>query len=246
MIYISKAAERHIINQGKFIIRMISPGQKLKIPRDRGLGPLGRVDHSTIEPGGLIPMHPHQNDEILSYMRRGTMLHKDSHGLSEALHGTHLMMMNAGSGLYHEEAVDDADKERVDMLQIFFRPEADDLEPTIQFNTLSSANSINEWRLIGGPEKSGAPLKIRSEGWVYDIHLNGSAIETPELNNLTAFLYVFDGNIEIAGKSIVLESGDGLLIKDERIQVVSKIASDLVLFLVDEKSNYSRSGAYSG
>lgn len=115
------------INQGKFVITLISPGLRRETPGDRGPGPPCRVDHATIEPGGFIPMHPHQNDEILSYMRRGTLLHKDSHGLSEALHGTHMMMMNAGSRLRHEEGVDKDDLQRVNMLQIFFRPYQDDV-----------------------------------------------------------------------------------------------------------------------
>lgn len=246
MLYVSRANERYRINQGKFIIRLISPGLKLNIPGDRGLGPLGRVDHSTIEPGGFIPMHPHQNDEILSYIRKGTMLHKDSHGLSEALHGTHMMMMNAGSGLYHEEGAHEEDTQRVEMLQIFFRPRTDDLKPNIQFHTFSSQNSLNEWRLIGGPENSEAPLKIRSEGWVYDAHLDHTMMETPELNGLTAFLYVFDGRVSIVGKDIILDKGDAILIKEEQIKVNAEDATDLVLFLVNGKSEYSRSGAYSG
>ena len=122
MIYISRTNERHRINQGKFVIRLISPGLRRENPGDRGVGPPGRVDHATIEPGGSVAIHPHQNDEILSYMRRGTMSHKDSLALSEALHGTHMMMMmNADSGLRHEEGVDKEDLQRVDMLQIFFR-----------------------------------------------------------------------------------------------------------------------------
>lgn len=246
MIYISKANERYRINQGKFVIRLISPGLKLNIPGDRGLGPLGRVDHSTIEPGGFIPMHPHQNDEILSYMRKGNMLHKDSQGLSEALHGTHMMLMNAGSGLLHEEGVSKEDKERVDMLQIFFRPHTEDLEPIIQFHTFSSLNSANEWRLIGGPETSEAPLKIRSEGWVYDVSLNEASIETPALNHHTGFLYVFDGSISLDGKDTVLSKGDSMVIKEEQIKVNTGETADLVLFIVDEKSKYTRSGAYSG
>jgi len=31
----------------------------------------GRIDHARITPGTLIPMHPHQNDEILTYLRNG-------------------------------------------------------------------------------------------------------------------------------------------------------------------------------
>jgi quercetin 2,3-dioxygenase len=140
---ISRASERHIIDQGKFIIRMISPGKKLGDPKDPfGLGPLGRMDHSTLDPGMVIPMHPHMNDEILSYMRKGQMMHRDSHGHIELLYGHYMMMMNAGKVFYHEETcMDDAD-EKVEMLQIFFRPEEDDLESKVQFHNFEKVLTL--------------------------------------------------------------------------------------------------------
>jgi hypothetical protein len=57
MIYISKPTKRHILNQGRFIIRMISPGLELNNPADRRFGPLGRAGHATLEPGWLNDTH---------------------------------------------------------------------------------------------------------------------------------------------------------------------------------------------
>jgi redox-sensitive bicupin YhaK (pirin superfamily) len=152
MIYIAQPEERHIINQGRFIIRAIAPGLKLNNPTDNGIGPLGRVDHATLAPGMIVRMHPHQNDEILSYMRRGTMVHEDTHHNKVPIHGSYLMMMNAGSGIMHEESVPADDTETVEMLQIFIRPQADDLEPRVQFHQFNAVSSTKALRLVGGPE----------------------------------------------------------------------------------------------
>lgn len=131
MTYLSRAHESRRIDQGRFAIRLLSPGLEPGIAGDSGLGPLGRLDHSTLEPGGLISMHSRKNDEILSHMRRATMRHTDSRGLSKALHGTRMMKMNAGMGLPHQEGVAEEDTERVDRLQMFFRPRKDNLEPRV-------------------------------------------------------------------------------------------------------------------
>lgn len=245
---ISRASERHVIDQGKFIIRMISPGKKLGDPKDPfGLGPLGRMDHSTLDPGMVIPMHPHMNDEILSYMRKGQMMHRDSHGHIELLYGHYMMMMNAGKVFYHEETcMDDAD-EKVEMLQIFFRPEEDNLESKVQFHNFEFYHSLDEWRLIGGPEGSDAPLLIRSQAWFYDMHLKHDTIETPPLekDGLAGFLYIFDGSVTVQGSNEVLNKGDQALLQGETISVYADEQADLVFFVLDTKSKYSRNGMYA-
>nr|WP_278248460.1 pirin family protein [Niastella populi] len=38
------------------------------------------MDHARINPGALIPMHPHRDDEILTYLRSGQVKHLDSEG----------------------------------------------------------------------------------------------------------------------------------------------------------------------
>jgi redox-sensitive bicupin YhaK (pirin superfamily) len=141
MIQVSGAEERRIINHGKFIIRTLPLGNALKNHNDQGIYQLGRLDHATLQGGVLVKMHLHHNDEILSYMRKGTMLHEDNHGTKVPIHSTYLMMMNAGSGLHHEESVPEGG-ETVEMLQIFLRPRADELPPSVQFHTLNEAYSM--------------------------------------------------------------------------------------------------------
>lgn len=245
---ISRASERHIIDKGKFIIRMVMPGLKLADPKDPyGLGPLGRMDHSTLDPGMVIPMHPHANDEILSYMRKGQMMHRDSHGHLELLYGEYMMMMNAGKIFYHEETcLDDAD-EKIEMLQIFFRPEADDLEPKVQFHKFEFYHSLDDWRLIGGPKGSDAPLTIRSQAWFYDIHLKQESIETPPLDRegLVGMIYVFDGSVAVEGSGEQLNKGDHAIIEQGTITLHAQAEADLVFFVLDTRSTYSRNGMYA-
>lgn len=245
MISISRAEERRLFNMGKFVIRRIYPGLKRGNRLERGLATLGAFDHSTLEPGFIIPMHPHRNDEILSYMRRGTMYHRDSQGIRMPIHAHNMMMMNAGREIFHEETLP-ASAEPVDMLQVFFRPRVEDLEPQVQFAAFDEEFSPGAWRLIGGPEDSDAPLKVRSASWLYDAYLDGNSIQTPDLEGRTGYLYVFNGEIRLPGHSEKLERGDGALVEDERVLVEAESPAELVFFMVDEKAPYTRAGMYSG
>lgn len=241
MIYISRADQRQTFGHGLFEMDMIRPGKALGNAKDLGLGPLGRIDHARLKPGVVIGMHPHVNDEILSYLRRGKMYHEDSMGEKTEVCATNLMMMNAGSGIYHEESIP-AKGEEVEMLQIFIRPQVDNLIPHVQFQHFKPFH-LNEWRLIGGPSK--APLEIRSEIYLYDTLLEGATIEIPKLNALTGYLYIFSGHIQLSTEEY-LQKGDGVIIRGDQISISSRDKAELVFFLLDEQASYTRSGMFSG
>ncbi|MBL7911228.1 MAG: pirin family protein [Bacteroidia bacterium] len=244
MIHISRASEQRIINQGKFIIRLLPLGKNIPNHKDNGIYQIGRIDHATLEGGTFVPMHLHHNDEILSYLRKGKMVHKDSNGNVETVHSKHLMMMNSGSGFYHEEGVPE-DGETVEMLQIFMRPRADELPPKVQFTNLPESHGINKWRLIGGNEKSDAPLKINTDVLLYDATIEKGKVALPALSGKSGYLYVFDGNIVIPGKDIKLSKGDAIFFEDEELSVETDNKADLVFFILDKYSAVSKNGLYA-
>ena len=243
MKHIIRASGQQIIDQGKFIIRPIPLGNLMPGHDDHGLYQLGRLDHATLEAGALVPMHLHRNDEILSYIRKGTMAHKDSQGNVVIMNNTNLMMMNAGSGFYHEEGVPD-DGETIEMLQIFMRPRADGLIPKVQFHQ-HEAYSLNKWRHIGGNEQSSAPLKINTEIDVYDARIQNDKIELPELKNKTGYLYVFDGKMRIPEIHESFKKSDAIIVEQEMLSVASEETADVILFMLNKDAEFSRNGLYA-
>lgn len=244
MIHITKASERRIINQGKFIIRMLPLGLNIPGYNDKGLYQIGRIDHATLQGGTVVGMHLHRDDEILSYMRKGIMHHKDSKGSDIAINNQYLMMMNAGSGFYHEEAVEEGD-ETVEMLQLFFRPKKDGLTPQVQFHQFENPIEKNRWRIIGGHEGTGAPLMINTEIVVYDLLLESAPIETPVLKtNKVGFLYIFDGSAKIENNGASIEKGDAVYF-DEVLKLSTDSEATLVYFELDTKATFSRNGLYA-
>lgn len=245
MIEITRADKRRKVSRGPFTSRFLPLGRYISGSQDHGLAQIGRLEHATLEAGALVPMHIHQNEEILSYLRKGTMRHKDSHDIQASIHNKKLMMMNAGSGIYHEEGVREGD-ETVEMLQIFIRAREDDLKPDIQFLDLDDTLSLNQWRLLAGHERSEAPLIFRSEVKFYDLHLtSGNSVRTPDLNGNLGLMYVFEGSAVIGNHVETIEEGDSILIREEQLTIKSNADSDIVFFDLDESAPYTRNGLYT-
>jgi redox-sensitive bicupin YhaK (pirin superfamily) len=245
MLTVNKASERQKAGHGNFSIQIVIPGRNME-NGDLGFYNLGRFDDAHLKPGAFIGMHPHRNDEILTLMRSGTMLHRDSTGKEVAVTPQNIMMMNAGSGIYHEESIPaDRYEEDVRLLQIFIRPENEDNQPQVQF---ANAGELvpNQWRSVAGLQKSNAPLEIKSNVLVYDIELEKSTVDLPKpfFKNTAYFLYVFDGEINISQTTV--EKGDSIITDDENILLQVGAKSTAVCFVIDKDAGYTKNGMYSG
>lgn len=229
---------------GGFHIQILYPGTALGAT-DTGIGTIGRLDHANILPGTHIPMHPHSNDEILTYTRKGKTRHKDSEGITDVVSDTRLMMMNAGTSFYHDELV--LDDGPTEVLQIFLRPEKSGLKPMVQFYDLPETYSINKWRPIAG-KGSGFPLEVRSSTWLYDIRMEkGNSQTLPELPvaNASCLVYLFNGKVTV-NDTIELKKGESIFEEKENIRIVANEDSDLVLFITDRNAVYYEGGMFSG
>lgn len=226
---------------GAFGIEILYPGQTLG-RGDSGIGAIGRIDHARIGAGTVVRMHAHRDDEILSYMRSGKMIHSDTVGHQEELTNSRMMMMNAGHTFQHEERM----AEPVSMLQIFLRPQTRDLEPMVQFHDFDGVTSDDGWRMLAGPEGA-APLEVRASAWVQDTRLTAGAaraLPAVPLRGVTRLLYTFSGLVSVG--DTVLAEGESLILDDTPAEVSALETSDLVLFTTDTAAPVFKGGMFSG
>ncbi|MBW9070082.1 pirin family protein [Agrobacterium pusense] len=228
------------VSQG-FGVEILYPGLTLTSD-DSGIGPIGRIDRAQVQSGHLIGMHPHKDDEILTYIRGGEMLHRDTVGNEAKLDKTHFMMMNAGHTFQHEELM--LGDRPVRALQIFLRPNAPDLEPMVQFHEFPEEYSVDSWRLIAGP--SAAPLKVRSDIRVFDARIaEGVRLRLPaEDTGRNTLLYVYSGKVSSAGETI--SEGVSAFMSDGDLEISALSASDVLLFSFAPDADVYRGGMFSG
>lgn len=224
-------------------IAILYPGTALT-DSDSGYYSIGRIDHANINAGVTIKMHPHINDDILSYFRSGLVKHTDSEGFEEFIGPKRLMLMKAGKLFYHEESI----LENNEGLQIFIRPGKKDATPEVIFENLEEIFINNEWRLLASPEKEKTNLQLSSQTWIYDTKLSqGHILELPEDPNpdYAYLLYTYQGTIMV-NEDIQLLKGESLFIKDENIKISTKNGAELILFVTNTNAPYYDDGMYSG
>ncbi|NSZ60016.1 hypothetical protein FY133_24610 (plasmid) [Agrobacterium tumefaciens] len=243
MLQILRSSESSSFAQGPFKIRRIRPGAILGQNAGPAFGPFSVMDHANLDVGTVVSMHEHKNDEILSYMWRGSMVHEDSAGHRIAISPTKLMMMNAGRSFWHEESTPDVP---VEMLQIFIRPAQADLDGTVNFFDRPNDFLNGDWNLIAAPEEGTAPLRIRQAVTFYDAHLlSGDEIVAPSAPSLTPWLYVMDGVVSLGDE--FLGKGDAVTDLESALPAIKAEApSTLVLFLVNRQATGSMAGTISG
>jgi redox-sensitive bicupin YhaK (pirin superfamily) len=230
---------------GGFSIEILLPGVASGDRHDSGLGTIGRLDDANITPGTLVSMHPHRDDEIITYLRSGRVMHKDTVGDVEWFSPTRLMLMGAGREFQHEELVD-PQGEHLRALQIFLRPESAGLVPRVQFHEFSGPVSVGAWRRIVGPTPAD-PLVVRSRSWVEDGRFepdDATPLPPAKLEGETRLLYVFAGQVTVDG--ITCSAGEAAILAASAttLSVVEK--SDLVLLTTDETAPVFKGGMFSG
>ncbi len=82
-----------------------------------GFRALRVINEDRVAPSQGFGMHPHQDMEIITYVIRGAIEHRDSMGNGEVLSAGQVQHMSAGTGIMHSE-FNPSDSEELHLYQI--------------------------------------------------------------------------------------------------------------------------------
>lgn len=230
MLYVQQNTP-HVSRMGPFTIRRFFPGASLPDHADHGYAALAAVDDATLEPGTVVGMHEHRNDEIVSYVHEGAMRHRDSTGARLEINARNLMVMNAGKSFWHEERTLTSGA-TTRTFQIFIRPHTANLEPKLQHLVLGEPPAAG-WRYLTGPDGSDAPTTVRNNIMIFDGHLaNGVSLPLPVQADWDAYLVVLRGSVRIEDRTLAAVSS-ALLTGEQNATLEALDESLVVVFLID-------------
>lgn len=197
-------------------------------PERMGFRSLRVVNDDIVIPGAGFDTHPHKNMEIITYIIKGELSHKDSLGTGSTIRPGEIQRMTAGTGILHSE-FNPSNEKPVHLLQIWIYPERNGLEPSYEQKELTSKNG--EFVLIGDRHGTDGAITIHQDVKLYMAHLNDEH-ETAYTfaKGRGGFLQVAKGWINLNGED--LKEGDGAEISDvDTITVKSKAdGTEVLLF----------------
>lgn len=217
---IVRANPEQLFEYGPFTVRRQRPGE--------ALSPLLSVDLMSLKLDARMPMQQHQDEEVFTYLWRGSMQHQDSNGERTQLSAKRVMVVNAGDGVQYEESVPLIEAE---LLQAVIRPSEPGGEAMTQVLERDQGIMPNGWTELAGPETSDAPLEIRQKVYIYDTLLErNQSLDVPSMPGFVAYLTVLEGIIRVGNQR--LGRGDALTGSGNGVEIAGERDANLVCFLV--------------
>lgn len=195
-------------------------------PEHMGVSVLRVINDDEVIPGAGFSTHSHQDMEILSYVKQGTIEHKDNMGNIERLPASEFQLMSAGTGITHSE-YNPSDHDSLTFLQIWIEPNVMGIEPQYQQKRFDPAIGLTP---ILSPDGRDGTLEIHQAAFLHRLMLtDDKRIPYPIEPGRVAYVHVVQGKLIVDGAE--LREGDGMTITDvDKLCFAAMGSSEALLF----------------
>ena len=179
-------------------------------PKKMSFGELLVINDDRIAPNTGFGKHPHDNMEIITFVRKGAISHEDSQGNKGRTTAGNVQVMSAGTGIIHSEH--NYEDEETNIYQIWIIPKSKGIAPkwgSAEFPTESSKDKLK--LLVSGDDD--APLQIHQDARIYTGTFNVRTTLKHQIKG-QGYLLVSKGYIKIGDIEAV--KGDGIAIINEK------------------------------
>ena len=201
-------------------------------PKHVGYRALRVINEDRVAEGRGFGAHPHRDMEIMSYVLKGKLAHKDSLGHVEVLGPNEIQKMSAGTGVTHSEFNGSTD-EPVHFLQIWIEPKSTGTKPSYEQLKFDASEKLDRFKLLAAQEKIDGAATINQDVTVAVAEMTpGKALTYPLGNERHAWLHVIDGDVTVNGK--VLQTGDAVAADQEaKLEIVAQGSGNSEILLFD-------------
>jgi hypothetical protein len=201
-------------------------------PKHMGYRSLRVINEDRVAEGRGFGAHPHRDMEILSYVLKGKLAHKDSMGHLEVLGPNEIQKMSAGSGVVHSE-FNGSETEPVHFLQIWIEPKSRGTAPSYEQLKFDAAEKLDRFKLLASATPVEGAATINQDATVSVAELTpGKQLTYPLGSERHAWLHVIDGDVTVNGKT--LRTGDAVAAeKEEKLDVVAQGSGNSEILLFD-------------
>lgn len=196
-------------------------------PHFMGFGALRVINEDTVLPDGGFGRHPHNNMEIISYVIKGELSHRDSIGNGSTIRPGEIQVMSAGSGIEHSE-FNHSKTNELHFLQIWITPNTKNLKPNYQQKEIQKIQ--NQLVLLGSNTGKENSVIIHQDVLLYVGYMTvDHSLNYSFEKNRVGWLQIIQGEVECNGN--LLLPGDGAAITDENnISIICSKNAEFLLF----------------
>ena len=228
MITLRKSSDRGHADHGWLKSRFSFSFADYHDPAHMGFRCLRVINDDVIAEGGGFPAHPHRDMEIISYVVRGALEHRDSMGNGSVIKPDEFQYMAAGTGVRHSEFNPSA-SEGMRLLQIWITPDTPGRPPRYEEKPMADAPA-GQLHLIASKSGRDGSIAINQNADLFLARLEpGQAVSHALSPGRHAWLQVAIGSVKLNGHG--LKEGDGAAISAEpHLQIEASSSAKILLF----------------
>ncbi len=198
-------------------------------------GSLRVWNDDTIAPGTGFPIHPHEDMEIITYVRKGAITHRDSMGNEGRTEAGDVQVMSAGTSVQHSEY--NREDVETEIFQIWIIPTERGGSPNWGAAPFPKDDRAGKFvTLASGAENDAAnddgALPIRTNASVLGATIKAGESLTYNVADPSRHLYLVPATGKVRVEDVEAEARDGVAIT-QLSQVTITALKDSEIVLVD-------------
>jgi redox-sensitive bicupin YhaK (pirin superfamily) len=198
-------------------------------PENMGFGTLRVFNVDTLQPGAVWPLHPHRDNEVVTYCVEGEFRHEDNLGNDGVLRPGDVQHTTIGRGMWHSE-INNRPDAPMTFVQIWIRPAVLGLPPSVEQKHVRPEERLNRFLpLVSNRHPDALPIRQDSEVYAADVE-PGVELSLPLEGGYGAYFYVVRGRVSIDGQE--MREGDAAKVRDVRALRVMGLERSEVLTVV--------------
>ncbi|MEL7198542.1 MAG: pirin family protein [Pseudomonadota bacterium] len=198
-------------------------------PSRMNWGSLRVWNDDTIAAGQGFPTHPHNDMEIITYVRKGAITHRDNQGNEGRTEAGDVQVMSAGTGIQHSEY--NLEDEDTQIFQIWIIPEKRGGEPSWGARPFPKDDRAGAFvPLASGTANDNDALPIRTDARVLGATIKAGQSVTYAPSAADRHLYLVPATGKVQVGDVEAKARDGVAITDlETVTITALEDSELVL-----------------
>lgn len=202
-------------------------------PNRMGFSVLRVINEDFIEAGQGFPTHGHRDMEIVSYVVRGSLKHKDSMGNETIIKPGEVQRMSAGTGVRHSEYSIEKSND-THLIQIWLLPRSLGISPSYGQKDFTESLSQKDLVLVASPDGDEGSVSIHQDARVWAHRKSSLDTEFSFSTTKSYWLQNIGEALRVVHKAEVFElaAGDALAVSQEEavLKLSSQGNSEFLLF----------------